>query len=170
MSRKYCPDCGSLLPDEPHESWCFVRPVEQRAESAEARAAESESLASGLRVVVEQMKNTDNDWQTAFWRESERCDAKSELIDTILSTWEAMTERLIEAEENAAELIEINDILRADRDQFSNMFNAECLKVTELEKHLAGAASVVTQLTRERDEARQERDSLRMSIVNNVSA
>lgn len=45
---KYCPDCGSLVPQEKHEIWCICTPHIDRAESAEARAAELEARIVGL--------------------------------------------------------------------------------------------------------------------------
>lgn len=57
QQRKYCPDCGSLLPDETHEDWCFCKQYEQRAEAAESRAAQAEAERDELARKLEEIKS-----------------------------------------------------------------------------------------------------------------
>lgn len=56
MSRKYCPDCGATLPDEHHEPWCFCREYQQRAEAAEASAAQLQAEVTRLNTCIAQIQ------------------------------------------------------------------------------------------------------------------
>lgn len=108
----------------------------------------------------------ENEWKAAGAHQhftTWLCDKIESMRDGISDMKTQLTERAEAAEARAAELL-------AEVEHQQALVNSWISHAEQLEAHLAGTAQTVTQLTRERDEARQERDNLRMSIVNNVSA